>query len=100
MQVFHDDKRFAEAIEIQERRAGLLSTYTTARVRGDHRAGPVPVQIEYWFRFKYDEPWSDPESGLIDVSSTVRHFDTASARDMFVARRFELNGEWERLDWP
>lgn len=61
MQVFQDRCAAFTAFELPERRFGDLVVFTEIRVKGDHRARPVPVTIEHCFRFRYREPWIDSD---------------------------------------
>ena len=88
MQVFRDHERTTEAVEIPQRLPGELAFATIIRVKGDHRTGPVPVEIEHTFHFRYDEPLPVYEGS--EVNSTTRSFDSAEERDMYVSNHFEL----------
>ena len=95
MQVFRDHQANFAAVELPKRRPGDLVVFTEVRVKGDHRAGPVPVQIEYSFHFRYCDSWSDSNGN--EIISTSRAFDSPSERNMYVSNHFEIEGEWDKF---
>ena len=92
MQVFRDHERTADAVELPQRLPGELALATVVLIKGDHRAGPVPVEIDYTFHFRYDEPLPVYEGS--EVNATTRSFGSAEERDMYVANHFELATDW------
>lgn len=88
MQVFRYQKLTAEGVELPHRLPGQLTLASVIRVKGDHRAGPVPVKIEYTFHFQYQEPLPVYEG--MEVNSKTRSFESEEERDMFVANHFEF----------
>jgi hypothetical protein len=81
-----DRKTFVPATEASTGRAGELSTYVEARIRGNYKKGPVPVTVEYQFRFRYEEEWADETGNTVLYLSKA--FETAEERDAYVGNCF------------
>jgi len=103
MLVFHDHRASFAAFELSDRRLGDLTVFTEIRVKGNHRAGPVPVQIKHSFRFSYQDSWTDPEGN--EITGISRAFDSPHERNMYITNHFEVQGEWKAFvgsfgGWP
>ncbi len=81
-----DRRAIFSATETATGRVGELSTYVEARIRGNYRKGPVPVTVDYLFRFRYEEEWTDESGNSILYLS--RAFETAEERDAYVGNYF------------
>jgi hypothetical protein len=74
------------AVERRSGRSGVLTTFVDVRIRGNYRAGPVPVSVQYRAFFDYEEEWTDEWGN--EIVATGKDFDTARERDAYVANFF------------
>jgi len=76
------------AVERATGRAGDLVTCVVAHIRGDYRAGPVPVTVRYHSYFRYESEWPDERGNLIQAAQ--RDFDSPGERDAYNSTHFTV----------